>query len=83
MALIMPTTILKQMRAMPKADQARIIEALEQVAADLTMRMPFVTEMVGEPGVWRLRKGDWRATFVIEGADVVITRVGNRREIYR
>ena len=83
MALIIPTTILKQMRAMPKADQARIIEALEQVAADLTMRMPFVTEMVGEPGVWRLRKGDWRATFVIEGADVVITRVGNRREIYR
>jgi hypothetical protein len=43
----------------------------------------FFTEMVGEPGVWRLRKGDWRATFVIDGADVVVTRVGNRREIYR
>jgi mRNA interferase RelE/StbE len=83
MALIIPTTILKQMKAMPKADQVRIIEALEQVAADLTTRMPFVTEMVGEPGVWRLRKGDWRATFVIDGADVVVTRVGNRREIYR
>jgi mRNA-degrading endonuclease RelE of RelBE toxin-antitoxin system len=49
----------------------------------LTVRTPFVTEMVGEPGVWRLRKGDWRATFVIEGADVVVTRIGNRREIYR
>lgn len=83
MALIIPTTVLKQMKAMPKADHARIIEALEQVAADLAVRMPFVTEMVGEPGVWRLRKGDWRATFVIEGADVVVTRVGNRREIYR
>jgi mRNA-degrading endonuclease RelE of RelBE toxin-antitoxin system len=71
------------MKAMPKADQARIIDALEQTAADFATRMPFVTEMVGEPGVWRLRKGDWRATFVIEGADVVVTRVGNRREIYR
>ena len=83
MALIIPATVLKQMKAMPKADQARIIDALEQVAENLTVRTPFVTEMVGEPGAWRLRKGDWRATFVIEGANVVVTRVGNRREIYR
>ena len=68
---------------MPKGDQARIIEALEQVAADVTVRMPFVTEMIGERGGWRLRKGDWRAIFVIEGADVAVTWVGNRREIYR
>ena len=83
MALIIPTAILKQMKAVPKADQARIIEALELVANNPTVRMNFVTEMVGEPGAWRLRKGDWRAIFVIEGADVVVTRVGNRREIYR
>jgi mRNA interferase RelE/StbE len=82
-ALIIPTAVLKQMKAMPKADQARIIDALEQVAENLTERMPFVTEMVGEPGVWRLRKGDWRATFLIDGADVVVIRVGNRREVYR
>ena len=83
MALIIPTAVLKQMKAVPKADQARIIEALEQVADDLTIRMPFVTEMVGEPCVWRLRRGDWRATFVIDGADVVVTPAGNRREVYR
>ena len=83
MTLIIPTAVLKQMKAAPKADQARIIDALEQVADNLTIRMPFVTEMVGQPGVWRLRKGDWRAIFVIDGADVVVTRVGNRREIYR
>ena len=83
MALIIPGIVLKQMKAMPTADQARILEALEQVAADRSVRMPFVTEMVGEPGVWRLRKGDWRAVFVIEGTDVVVTRVGSRREIYR
>ena len=83
MALIFPTAVLKQMKAVPKADQARIIKALEQVSRNLSGRMPFVTEMVGEPGAWRLRKGDWRATFVIDGTDVVVTRIGNRREIYR
>lgn len=83
MTLIIPTAVLKQMKAVPKADRARIFDALELVADNLAMRMPFVTEMVGEPGVWRLRKGDWRATFVIDGADAVVIRVGNRREIYR
>jgi mRNA-degrading endonuclease RelE of RelBE toxin-antitoxin system len=82
-ALIIPTAVLKQMKAMPKADHARIIDALEQVAENLIVRMPFVTEMVGELGVWRLRKGDWRATFVVDGADVIVIRVGNRRKVYR
>jgi len=82
-ALIIPSVVLKQMKAMPKTDQSRMIEALEQVAADLTVRLPFVTEMIGQPGAWRLRRGDWRAIFVIDGADVVVTRVGNRPEIYR
>ena len=45
----------------PKADRTGIIDALEQVAENLAVRMPFVTELVGKPGVWRLRKGDWRA----------------------
>jgi hypothetical protein len=83
MAPDIPGVVLKQMMAMPKADQARSIETLEQVAADITVRIPFVTEMIGEPRVWQPRKRDWRAIFVIEGADVVVTRVGDRREVYR
>jgi len=71
------------MRSIPKAEQRRMIDALEQVAADLSVRLPFVTEMVGQPGVWRLRKGDWRAVYTIEGDDVVVRNVGNRREVYR
>ncbi len=82
MAVIIPPAVYKQMKAIPKADVDRLVAALEQVAADLTTRLPFVTEMVGQPGVWRLRKGNWRAVYTIEGADVVVTRVGNRREIY-
>jgi mRNA-degrading endonuclease RelE of RelBE toxin-antitoxin system len=70
------------MKTMPKADSTRIVAALEQVAGDLTKRLPFVTEMVGQPGVWRLRKGNWRAVYTIEDGDVVVTKVGNRKEIY-
>jgi mRNA interferase RelE/StbE len=68
---------------MPKADRERILEALKLVAQDLSVRQSFVTELVGEPGVWRLRKGEWRAVYTIESGDVVVRNVGHRREVYK
>jgi mRNA interferase RelE/StbE len=68
---------------MPKADRTRMVAALRQVAAEPSVRQSFVTEMVGQAGLWRLRKGDWRALYRIVDGDVVVDRVGNRRDIYR
>ena len=34
-------------------------------------------------GAYRFRVGDYRVIFDIEGSDIVILRVGHRREIYR
>ncbi len=36
-----------------------------------------------EIGTYRLRTGDYRIVFDIEGKDVVILRVGHRKEIYK
>ena len=83
MALVIPPDVLKQLAGLPKADRQRLLTALETVAAQPTVRFPFVTEMVGEKGVWRLRKGDWRAIFRIRGTDVVLDRVAHRREVCR
>ena len=83
MALIIPPDVLRQLAAIPRRDRGRLLEALEMVAAEPATRFPFVTEMVGQPGVWRLRKGDWRAVFRWRDADVVVDRVGNRRDVYR
>jgi mRNA interferase RelE/StbE len=83
MALLIPPDVLKQLVAMPKADRKRLLDALEVVAVEPTKRFPFVTPMVGQAGVWRLRKGDWRAVYRIEQGDVILDRVGHRREVYR
>jgi len=83
MALLIPPDVLKQLAAMPKADRKRLLDALEMVAAEPTRRFAFVTQMVGQAEVFRLRKGDWRAVFRIRQSDVVVDRVGHRREIYR
>lgn len=83
MALVIPPDVLRQLVAMPRRDRERLLEALEMVAAEPTKRFTFVTELVGDPGVWRLRKGDWRAVYRWRDADMVLDRVGNRRDIYR
>lgn len=73
---------LKGLKAMPKADATRIRVALEQVAETNPRRMPFATELVGRPGAWRLRKGDWRAVYEIIGGELVVVAVGPRGSIY-
>jgi mRNA-degrading endonuclease RelE of RelBE toxin-antitoxin system len=83
MALIIPPDVLRQLMALPKRDRERLLEALEMVAAEPAQRFSFVTEMVGHRGVWRLRKGDWRAVFRWRETDLVVDRVGNRRDVYR
>jgi mRNA-degrading endonuclease RelE of RelBE toxin-antitoxin system len=30
-----------------------------------------------------VRQGDWRAVYEIAGEDIVVIRVGHRREVYR
>lgn len=83
MALLIEPAAAKELGKLPRADRKRVRDALEHVAADPAIRLPFVTEMAGQPGLWRLRKGDWRAIYRIEGNDVVVLIVAHRREAYR
>lgn len=83
MALLIPPDVVKQLADLPKADRRRLLDALEQVAAAPTEHLPFVTQLVGQAGVWRLRKGDWRAVYRVQDGDVIVDRVGHRREVYR
>lgn len=82
MPLIIPPDALRQLAKVPKVDRKRLVDALQQVADRPDFRFSFITELQGESGVWRLRKGDWRAVYRIVSGDVVVDRVGHRREIY-
>jgi len=83
MALLIPPDVVKQLAGIPRKDRQRLLEALEAVAASPGGRFPFATQMVGQSDVWRLRKGNWRAVYRIQGADVVLDRIGHRKDIYR
>ena len=83
MALLFAPAAAREIERMLKADRDRMVQALQMVADEPSRRLPFVTEMAGRSGEWRLRKGNWRAIFRVEQQDVVVLLVGHRREIYR
>ena len=84
MALIFSRDAVRALLAMPKRDAERLREKLEAIAATPTERHPGVEAMQGKPpGRFRVRQGDWRAVFRIDGGEVLVDRVGNRGEVYR
>lgn len=68
---------------MPKADARRLRDRLEAIAAAPDAHHANVRPLAGSPGAFRVRQGDWRAVFSIEGGDVIVDRVAHRREVYR
>ena len=83
MALLIPQRVFKQLAAMPKADARRLLDRLERIADAPEKLHPNVVPLAGEPGVFRVRQGNWRAVFSIEEGDVIVDRVAHRREVYR
>jgi mRNA-degrading endonuclease RelE of RelBE toxin-antitoxin system len=82
MALLLPLRVEKQLEALPRAERTQLMQRLRAIAATPDVRHPNVPPLVGRPGVFRVRQGDWRALFRIEDTDVVVVRVAHRREAY-
>jgi mRNA interferase RelE/StbE len=82
-ALVIPSGVFKQLAALPRADGRRLLDRLEGIATAPLALHPGVTALIGEPGAYRVRQGDWRAVFRIEDGDVLVDRIAHRREVYR
>jgi mRNA interferase RelE/StbE len=66
--------------SIPQADAERITKRIMDLIHDLAGD---VKRLKGVSPSYRLRVGDWRVLFEIEGGIVVIHRVLNRRDAYR
>jgi mRNA-degrading endonuclease RelE of RelBE toxin-antitoxin system len=83
MALLIPPAVFKQLAVMPRADAERLLNRLERIAEAPGGHHPNVVALAGTVGSYRVRQGNWRAVFSIEDGDVILDRVGHRREVYR
>lgn len=71
----------KDLSRIAAPEKHRIQRAVEQ-------KLAFFPQEFGAPlrhtlkGYWKLRVGDWRVIYKIQGKTITILRIGHRREIY-
>jgi mRNA interferase RelE/StbE len=70
----------KDLKKLPAKLRRRIIEKVEEMTEDLAGDVKQLTNFTPE---YRLRVGDYRVLFEIEGNTIVVYRVRHRREAYR
>jgi len=83
MKLVIEAVALKVLLHMPKGD-AKGLRAKLKVFADAPYDPhPWAKAFGGGRG--RIRHGDWRAVYEIDGGALMITvvKIGNRKEVYR
>ncbi len=73
----------RDLRKLPADVRRRVAARIDALAIDPTP--PGTETLKGEPNCFRLRLGDYRILYQVEGKGltVLVIRVGHRREIYR
>jgi mRNA interferase RelE/StbE len=70
----------KDIEAFPSRIQGRILARIEEMSDNLRGDVKRLTDSTPE---YRLRVGEYRVLFEIEGREIVVYRIRHRREAYR
>lgn len=71
---------IKDIEGLPSRIQDRVLARIEKMSNDLKGDVKRLTNFTPE---YRLRVGDFRVLFEIEGETIIIYRIRHRREAYR
>ena len=73
----------KALRKIPKSDQKRIADKIDSLSENLPD--PATAKMKGDNPFHRIRAGDYRIVYEIQGDIllIVILKIGHRKEVYR
>lgn len=80
--LVFKKSVAKDLRAIPAADVARILQCVEALAEN---PHPVGREKLSGQERYRVRQGNYRILYEIRDGEliVVMVKVGHRREVYR
>ena len=68
---------------MPANRRIRIIEKIDQLVENPSVVSNNVTPLKGQPGMSRLRVGDYRVIFHMQGDSLIVDTVAPRSRAYR
>ena len=71
----------RELKRLSAEEFARVIGRIRGLAVN--PRPSGSRKLTGSKSDWRLRIGDYRVVFDVEGNEIVVLRVGHRREIYK
>ncbi|MGI8800837.1 MAG: type II toxin-antitoxin system RelE family toxin [Solirubrobacteraceae bacterium] len=74
---------LKELTKLDRPIARRIATAVETLSTE--PRQPGARALVGYPGLWRIRIGDYRVVYAIKDAELLVLalRVAHRSDVYR
>ena len=71
-------------RDLKKFSQAEVSRILDQIEQELTKKPESYTVLKGRfAGLRKYRIGDYRVIYALVGTDILILRIGNRRDVYK
>ena len=73
-------TAIKDLKNIPHNEVAKIIARLESLENDMKGHVKRLTNYTPE---YRMRAGNYRALFEVEGARIIVYRIKHRKDVYR
>ena len=73
-------TAIKDFKNIPKKEVSRIIAQLESLEGAMKGNVKRLTNFTPE---YRMRAGNYRALFEVEGDRIIVYRIKHRKDIYR
>ncbi len=79
--IVYKKSVHRDLKGIPKAEANRL---LNQIETDLAKKADTFPALKGPfAGLRKYRSGDYRVIYAILGGDVLILRIGHRKDIYR
>ena len=71
----------RDLKKLSKAEAGRILDQIEQ---ELTKKPESLPVLKGQfAGLRKYRIGDYRVIYALVGTDILVLRIGNRRDVYK
>lgn len=71
----------RDLKKLPKAEARRILDQIEEELSEKADAYPVLKGQFA--GLRKFRIGDYRVIYAILGSEVIVLRIGHRKDVYR